>query len=373
MDSSNLVSASSYLSNTITPLLNWYRQCARILPWRMNRDPYRILVSEIMLQQTRVDTVKPYFEKFMRTFPTLNDLAYADEMILLKCWEGLGYYQRARNLQKTARIIVEEYQSVVPKDYSLLLKLPGIGEYTAGSIASIAYDIPVPAVDGNVLRVLSRILNSQKNISESATKKLFRQIVQNILPLDCPGTFNQAIMELGATICLPRNAAQCLHCPISSDCLALKENRVAELPVKEKSKAREIQHRTLLIFLTEDHVLLKQRPAKGLLSKLWEYPNFEEFWSPAQVREQLKKWEISRPFQIMQLPPHKHIFSHLEWRLHAYLLYTTKFSPPPDFLWVSLEKMNQQYALPSAFQFYTSRLLHWNKQFSVQKRKDVSH
>ncbi len=346
-------------------LLSWYSKAARRLPWRENRDPYRVWVSEIMLQQTRVETVIPYFHRFLAAFPSPEALAAADEMALFKLWEGLGYYSRARNLQKAAAAVVGDYGGKLPRDYEALLKLPGIGEYTAGSIASIAFDIPVPAVDGNVLRVFSRLTDSFENISLPATTKNVRAAIAAILPEKQPGKFNQAIMELGALICLPRGAARCAECPVQSCCLAFQAGHTAELPVKEPPKKRKSENRTIVICISPGQILLHQRPERGLLSQLWEYPNLEGFLSPQAVRRLLSERNLrGGSARLMQLPPSRHIFTHLEWQMRAYLVFTTEAFPPPDgFQWVSLQEVSRAYAIPSAFQAYTGQLERWTARF----------
>ncbi len=356
--------ASSRLKMAVEPLLSWYNSEARRLPWRENRDPYRIWISEIMLQQTRVETVIPYFNRFLDAFPTLEALAASDERQLLKLWEGFGYYNRARNLRKAAIAVITEYNGQIPRDYQALLKLPGIGEYTAGSVASIAFDIPVPAVDGNVLRVFSRLTDSFESISLPATKKNVRAAITAILPEKHPGRFNQAIMELGALICLPRGAAKCTECPVKSCCQAFRKGHAAVLPVKDPPKKRKIEEHTLIICITPSQILLHQRPEHGLLSQLWEYPNMDGFLSPREVRNLLSVWQWTvSPVRLMQLPPSRHIFTHLEWRMRAYLAFTTAaFSPPAGFQWVPLAEVSRIYAIPSAFQAYTSQLGRWVSQ-----------
>ena len=358
---------TSILETAVPLLLQWFSGNSRDLPWRKNRDPYRILVSEFMLQQTRVETVKPYFERFLTEFPTLESLAAASESRLLKLWEGLGYYQRVRSLQKAAQIVCSDFGGTIPADYAALRTLPGVGDYTAGSVASIAYGIPVPAVDGNVLRVLSRLLNRWDDISSARTKNELRQITAEILPEETPGTFNQAIMELGALVCLPNSAVKCESCPLAVCCKAHKAGCAESLPVKAQKKPRKIEPRTLLVCLTENGVLLTRRPTKGLLAGLWEYPNLPGFLFPKDVRRIVEtEWlQATGSYRLLQLPPARHIFSHLEWHFHAYLLYCAPFAAPPSFMWTPLEELRKDFALPSAFQRYTVHLSRWEQEIGL--------
>ncbi|WP_438447754.1 A/G-specific adenine glycosylase [Gorillibacterium sp. sgz5001074] len=260
------------------PLLEWYRSVRRDLPWRRSRDPYRIWVSEIMLQQTRVETVIPYFNRFMEWFPTVEALAYAPEERLLKAWEGLGYYSRARNLQAAAREVCEQYGGRVPDTKEGVSGLKGVGPYTAGAILSIAFNQPEPAVDGNVMRVLSRYLVLEEDIAKPSTRIGIEKLAQALIPEGTAGDFNQALMELGATICTPK-AAHCLPCPVMEWCGARLEGRVDELPVKAKAKPPRTERRAVaLVEGTGEHagrVLVRQRPADGLLARLWELPHVQ--------------------------------------------------------------------------------------------------
>lgn len=242
----------------IEPLLNWFAGHARVLPWREEPTPYRVWVSEIMLQQTRVEAVKPYFERFTKRLPDVKALAECPEDELLKLWEGLGYYNRVRNMQKAAIQVMEAYGGKLPADYEELLKLKGIGSYTAGAIASIAYQIPVPAVDGNVFRVLTRVAADDTDIMKPSFRTLLEKELREVMhEMETPGAFNQALMELGATVCVPNGAPLCKQCPWNSLCLARKEERIAELPVKTKAKARRIEKRTVLVIRDNDKVAIR--------------------------------------------------------------------------------------------------------------------
>lgn len=300
-------------------LLAWYDANARILPWRETATPYRVWISEIMLQQTRVEAVKPYFERFMNALPTIQDLAEIEEEALLKLWEGLGYYNRARNLQKTAKIVVKEYGGELPPSYEELLKLPGIGSYTAGAVSSIAYGIPVPAVDGNVLRVISRVMASREDILKPSVKKKMEEDLLAVMPQDRPGAFNQALMEIGAMVCVPNGTAKCEVCPLNQICRAKELGIVMELPKKTPKKSRKIEKKTVLVIRSGDKVALRKRGKKGLLAGLYEFPNVEGHLSEQEALELVKKMSFS-PIRIQKLEPSKHIFTHKEWHMVGYVV-----------------------------------------------------
>lgn len=334
-------------------LLDWYRENARDLPWRHTRDPYRIWVSEIMLQQTRVAAVLGYYDRFLKTFPTVETLASAPEEQLMKCWEGLGYYSRARNLQKAAKLVVEEYDGQFPKTYEELLKLPGIGEYTAGAIASAAFDQPVPAVDGNVLRVVARIEDCHEDIMDAKVRKSFRERVAEIVP-EIPEDiriFNQAMMELGATVCVPNGPPKCDFCPAGEICLARKRGTVGSLPVKARKKARRIEEKTVFLLVRDGSVALRKRGDMGLLAGLWEFPNADGVLDEKSVYSHLQTLGLTVTDWKKQLTA-KHIFTHVEWHMTGYVLLVTG-EGPETFLWADAEKL-AQLAVPSAFAKYYS-------------------
>ena len=335
-------------------LLGWFSANARDLPWRRTTDPYRIWVSEIMLQQTRVEAVKPYYERFLAAFPTIRDLAAAPEERLLKLWEGLGYYSRARNLQKAARAVVEQYGGEMPADEGLLRKLPGIGDYTAGAIASIAFGIPAPAVDGNVLRVLSRFCGSYADISLPETKKMWNQLLRPVIPENA-GAFNQSLIELGATVCLPNGEPLCASCPLASSCVALRDGKTDALPVKAAQKPRRIERLTVLLIRDGNRTALHQRPPKGLLAGLYELPNLPGHLSPEELPDRIREMGFE-PLRITPLEPAKHIFTHIEWQMIAYAV---KISPAFDgyharsgYQLVPDDDLRLHYAIPSAFSAY---------------------
>lgn len=326
------------------PLLEWYYDNKRTLPWRSDPTPYKVLVSEVMLQQTRVAAVLGYFARFMDELPTVADLAAVDEDRLMKLWQGLGYYNRARNLQKAARQIMTEFGGEFPRSYEGLRTLAGVGEYTAGAVASIAFGIPVPAVDGNVLRVVSRITADDGDILKPETKKRMGEALRAVMPRASAGDFNQAMMELGATVCLPNGAPLCDRCPTGTFCRANLEDLTAQLPVKTPKKARRIEERTVFFLFHDGKVALRRRPKKGLLAELWEYPN-ELGAGP----EQLTAWGVV-PDILEDGGRAKHIFTHIEWRMRGVAVKTAGDTLPQGWVWADREELRSVYAVPNAFQ-----------------------
>lgn len=337
------------------PLLAWYKEHARALPWRVDHAPYRVWVSEIMLQQTRVEAVIPYFERFLHTLPDLTALAHAPEDQLLKLWEGLGYYSRVRNMQKAARIVAQAGGTDLPGSYAELLKLPGIGPYTAGAIASIAFGVPVPAVDGNVLRVLARLFACGEDIALPQVKRAFEEVDTVLLPKSHPGDFNQAMMELGATVCLPNAAPRCGVCPVRLFCKAAETGNPLAYPYKSPKKPRAIEERTVFVVVADKKVLLRRRPYKGLLAGMWELPNLLGWLDDDGISAVLQRWGIADA-EIRPLGDGKHIFSHIEWRMKGVLVLPRTFQPVEDSVWANANALAEQYALPSAFRPY-ARLL----------------
>lgn len=342
------------LSHIVTPLLSWYQTYARTLPWRQSPSAYHIWVSEIMLQQTRVEAVKAYYNRFIAELPTIADLAACKEEKLLKLWEGLGYYNRVRNMQKAAIQIMAQYHGEMPQSYEELLKLPGIGSYTAGAVASIAYGIPVPAVDGNVLRVITRITANYGDITKQTTKDEITRQLQNIIPKHHAGDFNQALMELGATVCIPNGAPQCFVCPVQAYCKAFQESLTAELPIKSKKKPRRIEDKTVLLLISDHTVALQKREAKQVLAGLWQFPNMEGHLSPHSVQAQLEEWNIPVK-QISESKKSKHIFTHIEWNMISYLIFcdTQAIDSCDQFEWM-LKQDLEDIAIPTAFQAFLS-------------------
>ena len=325
------------------PLLEWFGEHARTLPWRDDPTAYHVWVSEIMLQQTRVAAVLDYYRRFMEAVPALEDLAGLDEEQLMKLWQGLGYYSRARNLQKAARQVMERFGGQFPQSYEDILSLPGVWEYTAGAIASIAFGQPVPAVDGNVLRVVSRINADESDITLAATKKQVRRQLQEIIPVKQAGDFNQAMMELGATVCLPNGAPLCDKCPAQTFCRARLEERTHQLPVKAEKKERRVEQRVVFLLFYKGQVALRKRPERGLLAGLWEFPNEPVSEENALGRWGIK-WESNRPAGTGT-----HIFSHIEWRMEGRVVECASPALPEGWVWADREELERRYAVPNAF------------------------
>ena len=319
------------------PLLEWYNEHKRDLPWRKSPTPYHVWVSEIMLQQTRVQAVLGYYERFLNACPTVLDLAQLPEEQLLKLWQGLGYYNRARSLQKAAKIIVNEHGGRFPADYDAIRALPGIGDYTAGAISSIAFGIPAPAVDGNVLRVVARITGDDTDITSTAMKHKVAEELKKIIPLKTPGDFNQALMELGATVCLPNGAPQCAKCPAASFCVAHQTDRTAQLPVKKAAKARRVEQRDVFLCIYNNKVAIHRRPPRGLLAGLWEFPN-ELAPAPCPLAGTVRRKGVG-----------KHIFSHVEWHMTVHLLRADSDDLPEGWVWADRKELETVYAIPNAF------------------------
>ncbi len=366
------------LSRLVAPLQDWFKDNARVLPWREQPIAYYVWISEIMLQQTRVEAVKPYFDRFIRELPDVKALAECPEDKLLKLWEGLGYYNRARNLKVAANQIMDDYDGVIPSDYDELLKLKGIGHYTAGAIASIAYGKAVPAVDGNVLRVISRVTADDSDIMKQSVRNHMQDSLfslmnskQNEESMVIPSVFNQALMELGATVCVPNGAPHCNKCPWQKLCEARLQNRIEEIPVKSKAKARRIEEKTVLIVKDGEQLALHKRPKAGLLAGLYELPNMEGYASEEEIIQHMKRqgYEVVR---IQPLCDAKHIFSHVEWHMKGYAVFLSSrelgisvgqrdegFGLEPrkeDWVFVDVEETKLAYAIPSAFSKYAKYL-----------------
>lgn len=341
------------LNEIVIPLLVWYRENKRILPWRDKNNAYYTWVSEIMLQQTRVEAVKPYFERFISELPDIPALAACPEEKLMKLWEGLGYYNRVRNMQQAAITVTQEYNGKLPESFSALLALKGIGRYTAGAIASIAYGIPVPAVDGNVLRVISRITESREDIMKQSVRDHIEKELFSVMPPDSPGDFNQALMELGALICVPNGPAKCEICPLGELCRAKHNGTVSELPVKASKKARRIEERTVFVIQDGEYTAISKRPPRGLLAGLYELPNVLGHLNQEEALETVKKMHLE-PLYIEPLEPGKHIFSHIEWRMIAYRIRVSSLEQyrGRKLIFADKSETEKQYAIPSAFGAY---------------------
>jgi A/G-specific adenine glycosylase len=336
-------------------LIPWYEAHKRELPWRQDREPYHVWLSEIMLQQTRVEAVKEYYRRFVTALPTIPDLAEAPEEQILKLWEGLGYYNRVRNLQKAAQTICADYAGVFPSEYAQIRSLSGIGDYTAGAIASICFDAPTPAVDGNVLRVYSRLLADDANIDLQTTKKRITRKLQETYPQKNPGIATQALMELGATVCVPNGAPRCDVCPVAEICQARKQDTWRNLPVRSEKKKRKIVDKTVFILLTEDTVALHKRSTSGLLAGMWEFPNVDAKLDKQAAVTQVTGWQ-AEPLDLLMQTSYTHIFSHVEWHMTAYYIRCRKTNK--KWKWVTKESLDETYALPSAFRPFREQIEH---------------
>lgn len=332
------------------PLLFWYESHARILPWREQPEPYRVWISEIMLQQTRVEAVKPYFNRFMEELPDVGALAQVEEERLLKLWEGLGYYNRARNLKKAAQIMTETYGGCLPDSFEELKKLPGIGSYTAGAIASIAYNIPVPAVDGNVLRVISRVLASREDILKQSVKRRMEAYLKEAMPKDRASAFNQGLIETGAMVCVPNGGPKCGECPLASVCLGRRQGLLDTIPYKAPKKPRKVEERTVLLLEKGDRIALEKRPDKGLLASLYQFPNVEGILSEDDVRKTLAL-KGAQAEHIQPAGKARHVFSHVEWHMTGYRVWLKDF-PAGQYLFVQRQELKEKYPVPNAFSVY---------------------
>lgn len=335
-------------------LLPWYGENKRTLPWREDRDPYHIWVSEIMLQQTRVEAVKGYYARFLQELPTIQSLSLCDDEKLHKLWEGLGYYSRVRNMKKAAREIMDRYGGVFPHTLPEILSLPGIGAYTAGAIGSIAFNLPTPAVDGNVLRVCARLTKDFSPIDQPETRKKVAAALEAIYPENA-GDFTQALMELGATLCGPNWKPKCESCPCASLCLAHLEGIEEELPVKAPKKPKRQEDRTVFILSCDGFFALHKRPSRGLLAGLWEFPNLSGKLEPDQALDELRQMGI-HPRELLRQVERKHIFTHIQWNLRGFYLEVWEMTG--DFQWFTAEEIQAQAALPTAFRQFGEEIHH---------------
>ena len=326
-------------------LLPWFTSHQRELPWRQDRMPYHVWLSEIMLQQTRVEAVKGYYRRFLNRLPDIASLAEIPEPELLKLWEGLGYYSRARNLQKAARVILTEHGGVFPRDYDAIRALPGIGDYTAGAISSICFDEKTPAVDGNVLRVISRILDDHGCTDDPKVKRRFSALLQEVYPQEA-GAFTQSLMELGATVCVPNGAPKCEECPMGDLCLARQRCTIDELPVRAQKKPRKQQDMTVFLLTCGNRVALRKRPDTGLLAGLYEFPHLPGILSPEEIIRTAEGWGL-RPQYLEKTVGRTHIFTHIQWNMSGARLHCG--SENSEFLWADRETLSHSMALPTAF------------------------
>ena len=332
-------------------LLPWYRENRRELPWRADRLPYHIWLSEIMLQQTRVEAVKGYYARFLEALPDIPALARCDDELLHKLWEGLGYYSRVRNLKKAAQVIMERHEGVFPESYDAVLALPGIGEYTAGAICSIAFDQPTPAVDGNVLRVVSRLTDDPAPIDLPETKRRVSSLLSGIYPKEA-GDFTQALMELGATVCGPNRAPDCAHCPCRGLCLGFQRGTAEALPVKSPKKPRRQEDRTVFILSCDGRFALEKRQNKGLLAGLWQFPNVPGKLDTQQALDAVTAMGL-HPREILREAEKNHIFTHIQWNMKG--IYLEVAETGGSLRWYTKEEINLQAALPTAFRQFWER------------------
>ena len=348
-------------------LLAWRKSApdVRDLPWRDEPTPYHVWISEIMLQQTRAAVVRGYYLRFLDALPSVRSLSEVDDDALMKLWQGLGYYSRARNLKRAAEVIVEKHEGQLPKDFDALLALPGIGRYTASAIASFAYGQPRPAVDGNFLRVAARVTANPIDIAKDAAKRALEAALAPAYPSGRDaGLLNEAFMDLGATVCLPNGVPLCHACPAAQLCLAHDRGTEQDYPVKTALKARRKERRTVLLLSCGDRIAIRKRPARGLLAGLWEYPNIEGKLSRRAVRAHLAA-EGFEVCNIVPLPPARHIFSHIEWELSGWAVTVAAMNEPPlmaaeendaapsALLWVCREELADTYSIPAAFGYFT--------------------
>ena len=326
-------------------VLTWYDRSHRELPWRQDREPYHIWLSEIMLQQTRVEAVKGYYSRFLQALPTIADLAACDDDALHKLWEGLGYYSRVRNLKKAAQVILERHGGIFPGEYGAIRALPGIGDYTAGAICSICFDFPTPAVDGNVLRVISRLNDDPTPIDTDAHKKAVRAALEEIYPARA-GDFTQALMELGATVCGPNREPDCENCPCREFCLGCARGTAGKLPVKGEKKERKCQKLTVFIFSCDGKYALEKRQNTGLLAGLWQFPNISGHLSVQEAISQAERMGL-QPRQILRTVERSHIFTHIQWDMQG--IYLEVACPVKEYQWMDPQTIRTQAALPTAF------------------------
>ena len=335
-------------------LLPWYYEHKRELPWREDRQAYHIWISEIMLQQTRVEAVKGYYARFLAELPTIQALAQCDDEKLHKLWEGLGYYSRVKNLKKAAQTIVADHGGVFPSTHREILALPGIGPYTAGAIGSIAFNLPTPAVDGNVLRVCARLTDDHSPIDLPQTKEKVNAALESIYPQSA-GDFTQAMMELGATLCGPNWQPKCESCPCAAICLGFQKGTALELPVKQPKKPKRQEDRTVLILSCGDSYALLKRPSKGLLAGLWEFPNVPGKLELQQALDAAQAMGV-HPRQLLRQVERKHIFTHIQWNLRGYYIEVSEQSGALK--WFSAEEIRSQAALPTAFRQFWEEIDH---------------
>ena len=342
------------MKDIVAPLLAWYEIHQKDMPWRRDPTPYHVWISEIMLQQTRIEAAIPYYERFLSEVPDVYALASLEDDTLMKLWQGLGYYSRARNLKAAAEVICARYGGKLPRRASELKTLPGIGEYTAGAIASIAYGEPEPAVDGNVLRVIMRLQACEDDVMSPVTRRRVTEELRAIYPVGKEaGIFTQALMELGEVVCIPNGEPRCEECPVRAHCRARVLGRTADLPVRNAKKGRRQEARTVLLMRCDGRFAIAKRESKGLLAGLWEFPNVPGTLTPEQVRDRLAEWGITARL-VTPCGEARHIFSHVEWNMTGYIVECE--NKTDAFVWCEPDEIRRQYAIPTAFRFYVNTL-----------------
>ena len=342
------------IRETTARLIDWCAEVRRPLPWRLSPTPYHVWVSEIMLQQTRIEAVIPYYARFLDALPDIPSLAAVEEDRLLKLWEGLGYYSRARNLQKAAKIVMTDFGGELPREAAKLRTLPGVGDYTAGAIASIAWGEPEPAVDGNVLRVLTRVLACPDDILQPKTRAGIASLLRGHYPRgERAGLLTEGIMELGETVCLPNAAPKCEACPLNTICRACLRGETDRYPVKSPPRERRIVQRTILLLRCGERYAVRKRSGKGLLAGLWEFPNVEGALGEAEVRALIQ----SHGGSVLAIEPcgeAKHVFTHVEWHMRGCRVHISE--ELPDLLWKTPEEIRRDCPIPTALRYYEKKL-----------------
>ena len=337
------------LKQAAASIIAWYAQHKRDLPWRKGKDPYRIWISEIMLQQTRIEAVIPYYGRFLNEIPDVNALAQVPDDRLMKLWEGLGYYSRARNLKRAAQMILEQYGGVIPRTAAELKRLPGIGDYTAGSIASIAYGQPEPAVDGNVMRVMSRLFADSGDIMDQKNRKAVTENLRSVYPEgDGAALLTEGLMELGERICIPNGQPLCEECPVAEFCRAHAQRQETQYPVRSAKKERRVEEKTVLLLHCGGKYALQKRPEKGLLAGLWSFPMADGHLTGQDAAD------LFHADSIEPLGNAKHIFTHIEWHMIGYRAKSAEMSR--EYVWVTEEEMKKAYSIPTAYKKFLQYL-----------------
>ena len=347
------MSDTALLEAAVPLITAWYRKNGRSLPWREDPTPYHVWISEIMLQQTRIEAVIPYYTRFLDAFPTVRDLAGCDDDRLMKLWEGLGYYSRARNLKKAAIAVAENHGGELPETAAELKKLPGIGDYTAGAVASIAHGQPEPAVDGNVMRVLSRLLCDGGDIADPAVKKRMTADLREIYPMgDESRCLTEGIMELGEVVCIPNGAPRCESCPLATVCRGHLTGTAENYPVKSPKKPRKIEERTVFLIRCGGKYAIRRR-TEGLLIGMWEFPSADGHLSAAECADAVREMGME-PLAVEKSVTAKHIFTHVEWHMIGYAVDTAAQSR--DFVWADAGEIRENYAIPTALKKYAAEM-----------------